>query len=75
MASVAEINAGFDALHKKIAEIIQTMLPEAPWMFRSQIATVADKYLNGPDGRRLQLEGVEDVLGAAEKVRAKEAAK
>lgn len=71
MPTVPELNAGYDALHKKMGELIEQLLPSAPFMFRGQIRDTAYRFLNGPDGRQTQLEGVRDVLEAAEKARAK----
>jgi hypothetical protein len=61
-ASVAEQNAAFDVGHAKIAMLISLWVP---FMFQSQ----ATARLESPEGRKLLLDTVDDMLAAAERVR------
>lgn len=71
MASIAEINAGFDIMKAQIQHLIG-VLPSIPFV---DLRSMANQKLESPEGTHGLIKGVTDILEAAEKVRAKEAAK
>lgn len=64
MATVDEMNAGFDALNVDIHHLVEHFVPR---FFQGQFVS----HIESADGRNSILDGVKRVLEAAEKVRAK----
>jgi len=70
MATVPELNAGYDALRKNITRLVGQFVPMVPFMFRGTAQEKVDAYLKSADARREILEAAKDTLEAAEKARA-----
>lgn len=62
MASIAELNAAFDAIEDDLHELITQFVP---FMFKQQ----AVAKLESPEGRNMVVDGVRKALTAAEHVR------
>lgn len=66
-----EINAGFDAASISLLKLIQSLVPDHNIPFVGNLRNIALEKLQSPDGRRLLVDEVKQVLAAAEAVRAK----
>lgn len=73
MATVPELNAGFDVALKKINTWVDTLLPDHNIPFVGNIRAIAHEKLNSADGRKFLLDEVRAILQAAEAERAKTA--
>lgn len=62
MASIAELNAAYDAIQTDLHELIAQFVP---FYFKSQ----AVAKLESPEGRAMVVDGVRKALAAAEHVR------
>lgn len=70
MASVDEINAGFDAAILSLTKLANTVVPDHDIPFVGNLRRIALDKMKSPDGRAVVLEEVKQILGAAENVRA-----
>lgn len=75
MATVDEINAGFDAAYKSLNKLIATVVPDQNIPFVGNLRSIAANKMDSPDGKKMLLDEVQQVLAAAEAVRAKASAK
>ena len=71
MASVDEINAGFDAALKSLTKLANTVVPDHDIPFVGNLRKIALEKMQGADGRAVILDEVRQILGAAEGVREK----
>lgn len=72
--SVDELNAGFDAASKTLRTLIQTVVPDHDIPFVGNLRQIALEKFQSPEGRKMILEEVRQVLTAAQAVREKAAA-
>lgn len=75
MASVDEINAGFDAGYKSLNKLISTVVPDREIPFVGNLRAIAANKMDSPEGKQMLLAEVREILEAAEAVRTKASAK
>lgn len=68
MASVAELNAGFDAAISSLNRLV-SIIPDKHVPFVGNLREVALEKLQSPEGRAVILDEVKQILAAAEKAR------
>lgn len=71
MASVDEVNAGFDAASKSLLGLITTVVPDHSIPFVGNLRTIALDKFKSPEGRAIILDEVRQILAAAQAVREK----
>lgn len=71
--SVDEVNAGFDAASTSLLTLIKTVIPDHNIPFVGNLREIALEKFQSPDGRKMILDEVRQILAAAQTVREKAA--
>lgn len=70
-----EVNAGYDAASSSLLTLITTVVPDHNIPFVGNLRAIALDKFKSPEGRKMVLDEVRQILAAAQAVREKAAAK